>query len=576
MADGCVGFALLWGTALPQDGTTAEEGVANRQSRLFWKKSLRNQGFKDTLDRSRGYPNSCGILSKQGAQCAMNRIFISILVCIFGVGLAGALYFGGVFPAGLFSKSPSPPVISPLPDERGGGGDGAGRLPQEHANQQGSGISQTAQGDASLLAGALRKPVNATVKNASQNSTLQAVEPTAPVESAGAHNATASPEFSGAHNATAPAADAIEQVMASLTEEKVADKPEEQGRGISALELPAVNGSDSPDTGDISANTTVPQVGNATLSEPLVIHVATGEKVEGDSGVVRGKAGGPAQATARSDGSGATSATGGQAVVVRSRGDSMISHAFVNDFAQALVDGYWPQGTHPSARENGVVTTSLKWLNARYGAEMQGFTLEEGRTPEARHRLLRYALMPSMVQGLRAAYQEPLIEAMNAKARARTPGKATRTLTPHEIAEMYRIYSGLFGAMSGAVRAYYTTPDMENLVTKYITLEKQAHEAGTAYRDARFASGGAAVDDEISKKYQRLVAQREQAKLQVAAALRRGGDTRGLGTESLVYIASWLARRTPDQAAGLRSVGEAFLGLSQRFGKEAGVFAGLR
>ena len=504
----------------------------------------------------------------------MNRIFISILVCIFGVGLAGALYFGGFFPAGLLGNAPSSPVVSPVPDERGGSKpDRAESLPQIPANQQGSTTSQTAPGDTPLLAGALRKPVNATVKNAPEGLPMQVAEPIAPVEPPTTHNATATPEFSDTHNATAPAADAIEQVMASLTVEKGADSPEEQAREGTVSALTAVNGTASPDAGGISENSPVPQVGNATLSEPLVIHVATGEKVEGDSGVVRGRAGEPAKATLRSAGG---RASGGQTVVVSTRADSMISHAFVNDFAQSLVDGYWPQGTHPSARESGVVTTSLKWLNARYGAEMQGFSLEEGRSPEARHRLLRYALMPSMVQGLRAAYQEPLIEAMNTKARARTPGKGARTLTPHEIAEMYRIYSGLFGAMSGAVRAYFATPDMQSLVTKYITLEKQAHEAGTVYRDARFASGGNAVNEEIAKKYQRLVAQREQAKLQVAAALRRGGDTRGLGTESLVYIASWLARRTPDQAAGLQSVGEAFLGLSQRFGKEAGVFAGLR
>ena len=521
----------------------------------------------------------------------MNRAFVIILVSFFAAALAGALYFGGFFPADSGGLKPSTPAsatgnsatrtsgLEPgvAPVARGGDRPlpaDTTRLPRvepetTQASQTVSTVSETPL------------PVNgpdplalAAAPGAGQNATLSGYPAPSGEPVSGGDGAEPEP---ARHNATEP--DALGDVLASLANN--ADSTESATEGPDAPPAPnaPAGRSSDPDAQGTQGAQGAPKAGSGGIladgpqtarqglteehaSDQTVIEIATAEQVEGQPGLVRGRS------------STGPPVGGPRATAPPVRGDSVISRAFIDDLAQSLIEGFWPQGSHPSARDHGVVTTNLKWLNTRYGAEMRGLEPPGGRTPEGRQRLLHYLFMPSMVEGLLGVYQEPLIQAMN--ARAESPGPDRAAFSAHDKAEMYRIYSGLSGAVAGVVRAYYATPAMERRVNAYLELEQQCHEAGTAFRDARFASGGRPVDEAVSQRYQRLVTQREQAKTQVAAALRRGADTRGLGTEALVYVASWLARRSPDQSAGLQSAGQALSTLSRRFASESEVFAGLR
>lgn len=221
--------------------------------------------------------------------------------------------------------------------------------------------------------------------------------------------------------------------------------------------------------------------------------------------------------------------------------DSIVSFAFIDDLASFLVENYWPEGTHPMARGHGITTAGIKWANMRYGTLLRGFVVNSDNGPQERERVLRYAFMPSMIQGLHRLYGKRFIDAVDQKARAQVREDGKTPLTTVQLAEMFDIYSGMARGLAGTVRSYRNTASMRTLVNAYTDA---AAKAATAYQHFVESMHANAVDKAArAQAYQQAVMLREQQKEHLAAALRRGGPTRGLDADSVVHTALWLARR---------------------------------
>ncbi|MDR2076261.1 MAG: hypothetical protein LBP61_04935 [Desulfovibrio sp.] len=234
--------------------------------------------------------------------------------------------------------------------------------------------------------------------------------------------------------------------------------------------------------------------------------------------------------------------------------DGLIGIAFIHDLAAFLVENYWPAGTHPLAGSRGISTADLKWANNKYGVQLEGFRVNSANPDSERKRILRHVLSPSMVKGLYALYRDRFLEALarEAATRRRGLGGTERVLTPAEISGMFRFYAGQARGLAGAMRAYFSREDMAARVAACAGAAEKAAAARLRYQES--LSANPASLSASAREYQQAVIRRDQERANLAAALRRGGNTRGLDAESLVFVAMWLYRRAPEDAPALRGL----------------------
>jgi hypothetical protein len=230
--------------------------------------------------------------------------------------------------------------------------------------------------------------------------------------------------------------------------------------------------------------------------------------------------------------------------------------AFINSLAAFLAENYWPAGAHPLARERGVSTADIKWANNKFGAQLEGFRVNKANPVSERQRLLRHLLTPSMVKGLYALYRDRFLDSLAREAAARriSQESSERSLTRAETAQMFGLYAGRARGLAGAMRSYFADPGMPARVEACAAAEEKAAAARLEYQEGLAASRPSPA---AARAYQNAVVRREQQRANLAAAMRRGGHTRSMDTESLVFLAMWLHRRAPDSIPALHGLMDA-------------------
>jgi hypothetical protein len=221
----------------------------------------------------------------------------------------------------------------------------------------------------------------------------------------------------------------------------------------------------------------------------------------------------------------------------RGSGDSVVTPAMIDDLARFLADNYWPEGSLPIARGRGS-TASLRLAGLRFGNVAQ--KSQAADPARARGRLLNYVLMPSMIHALYGLYGERFPAALEREALNRQRGPQGKAFTNAQVAAFFRDYAAVARSLAGVIHAYLGDPRIAGLLETYT---RAADEASAAYQRYEESARNGADRSGSADAYQEAVGRRELRRADVAAALRRGGDTQGLDTDSLVYAASWLYRR---------------------------------
>ena len=240
--------------------------------------------------------------------------------------------------------------------------------------------------------------------------------------------------------------------------------------------------------------------------------------------------------------------------------DPVVGDAFVRDLAVFLADNYWPRGAHPLARTKGISTAGLRWANMRYGAGLTAFGIERDDPTSGRRRLLEYAFTPGMIRALYRLHAERFCAELEDAARARTTEKGP--LNDSQRAELFSIYGDMAKGLAGCIRAYQRTPGVRALVASYADASDKAAEDFMHYAEAM--SGPPVAKGKAAERYRLSVLKREQHKENLAAAMRRGGDTKGLDADSLVYAALWLHRRGEGRDAVFSAAAEVYAACSAR------------
>ena len=219
--------------------------------------------------------------------------------------------------------------------------------------------------------------------------------------------------------------------------------------------------------------------------------------------------------------------------------DPMVRLDFVQAMARYLARNYWPSNSHPAARGHGITTAGTKLTNLTFGVPMRGFGVSPESGPAGRKRVLDYAMNKEMLNALYTLYGKRFFSALaKAADERRIPDENGRPLTPTERSEMYAIYAERARALAGVIRACCAAPDLDERITAYTEAEDKVY---TVYEQLLNQPNGA-NRSALQSAYQQAIVKRDQAREMTASSLRRAGDTKGMDTDSLVYIAAWLNR----------------------------------
>ena len=306
---------------------------------------------------------------------------------------------------------------------------------------------------------------------------------------------------------------------------------------------------DSPD----STSTTTPKPADEPTAVP-VIEYNKAKPIEADGPGVRGRV--ESKQPVDTDvlfGPSASRKTPGSPLPAAKGEDAMVRLEFVRALAQFLADNYWPAGTHPAARRSGATTAGVKLAGLTFGIPMHGFGVSPTDGSTGRNRVLQYALNREMLNALYTMYGKRFFESLaQAAAERRVPNLDGRPLTSTELAEMYTLYATQARSLAGTIRAYCAAKDLDARLSTLAAADDQAAEAyGRLLQSPETMNRTS-----LQQAYQQAVIKREHAREIAAATLRRAGDTRGMDTDSLVYVASWLKRRGPGKETAFRALAD--------------------
>lgn len=250
--------------------------------------------------------------------------------------------------------------------------------------------------------------------------------------------------------------------------------------------------------------------------------------------------------------------------------DAVVRSAFVDDIAAFLTQNYWPKGTHPSAKNSGITTTSLRWANLRYGTEL--------RSLDGRQAVLHYVLNPATINKLYSMYASSFVASLAHAAETHSVGEggAKRLITDAERKEMFAIYSSFASRVSGALEQYAAAPGMVAKVETYARAATLVEEANKVYLESVIAYENSVEGtdnnvvttarlkrDKEAATYQKRIREREAAHGALVNAMNGGKTNAGSG-DTLVYVAFWSYRRGADSAPALRACAKALSDMSTK------------
>ena len=260
--------------------------------------------------------------------------------------------------------------------------------------------------------------------------------------------------------------------------------------------------------------------------------------------------------------------------------DSVVRPAFIQDGAKLLVEGYFPKGTHPDARERGLIAIGPKSANQHFGIEMTGIAWAGDDILQGRRAVLQHVLTPAVMEALFGLYADDFVASMQELAEKRTIDG--RTLQQWEVREMFALYGQRVRGVAGTLRA---TSNMEGAMARVQALHSAGQKALQAngdflsalhtYQELQEANASEdqveqarAVMDAASSAYNQAIAQRERVREGLGNALRRYKWVKEIPEPEAIYVAKWVYRRTqhiPDTLPKVFKAHELLLELSQKF-----------
>lgn len=250
-------------------------------------------------------------------------------------------------------------------------------------------------------------------------------------------------------------------------------------------------------------------------------------------------------------------AAGSQAHRLDSPGehDPFLPSPLVRRMAFWMADQYFPKGTHPRARNEGVLAVGISAADA-YAAGLFGGDAVSAENQPLYHRALDYAFTVDMLEALYLMHIDTFTEAFfrALDASRRSQNNAERPLSPAEKAECVHLYAIFLEQLSGGLKAYAELPENSRRLGAWLSARERLETAKTRLIDARAEHSrlqGRGVDATESGQLLQLAERaQEQGELAEARtrenfleALRANPATAGIDSGTLLYISCWAERR---------------------------------
>lgn len=241
--------------------------------------------------------------------------------------------------------------------------------------------------------------------------------------------------------------------------------------------------------------------------------------------------------------------------------DSRLPPDYLMDLSQWLVSRYKP------GPRGGALGVSAQSLNT-----LMGVTIAQ-RTRGGRSSLLRYAMQPSMIQGLYRLYINRFMDDLDIAAQK-------RGLSREQSDQFHLALGGRALTMAAALDGTLDVPDLAERINKIEALAQDAVDLNANLADAIFQLDelrsakaskqqiGAAQmrADGITARYRRAMDEHQNARRGLIEAIRRhSGQT--LDDDGLIFMAYWVQRRIdddPDAAESLRGCANVMRDLARR------------
>ena len=244
--------------------------------------------------------------------------------------------------------------------------------------------------------------------------------------------------------------------------------------------------------------------------------------------------------------------------------DSIIRPAFIADLSALLVHSYQPKGSHPSAEKKSRLLLDAKEINVHYGIEMTGLSWSGDDLAIGRRSVMRYALRPSMINGLYALYKQRFMQTIDADIHTaeRTFGSEKRTLTPQERADFYTLTAQRIRATAGVLKSCSKVGSSMSDINVWLQSERDVLRANQNFQTAlhnyqvsKEMNAAKSVTESAEKKmkekgtaYEQAIRSREAHKAALAQMIRKFKWTSSQDDDTNLYIASWVFRRSKDIA----------------------------
>lgn len=239
--------------------------------------------------------------------------------------------------------------------------------------------------------------------------------------------------------------------------------------------------------------------------------------------------------------------------------------AFIDDLASWLVSHYVPAAT---PGRSGRLSASLQGANLRYGMGMTGLAWIGDDLPAGRTAALNHLFTPGMLDAIYRLYVDRFMEAVNRSAA--TPLPSGEALSPAQRSEFFKLYARQFRGVAGALQALASMPDFNRQMENLSAAAQRVVDTNAQYSELTFAADEARSNGELTRystlrqqmaakgqQYQQAVIAREQAKSAFVQALKRTPEARYLDDDALLFIASWIDRRTHNNPEKLTAAGQA-------------------